>query len=188
MLELLERLLDRLAVVRHVRIPEPVHDDVCPGSGREELLSARPRLGFPVALRSEHHPRHLDGALARQGEQRPTAPDLDVVRDSRSPARDGAARRRRRARARASGRPRLVFLVQPDLTPGRAAGLVEPFQPLSILDRVHRPEEALVRERHHLSAGNQGANVSSTSSSPGSIQSSSSLRHTKKPPLILTSE
>ena len=104
-LQLLEGLLDRLAVVRHERVPEPVDDDLGAACAREERLGARSRLGGAVALGAEHDPRHLEGGvLARQGEQRPTASDLDVVRVA-ADGQHAAQRRSRRRSDSASIRP-----------------------------------------------------------------------------------
>ena len=94
--------------------------------------------------------------LARQGEQRPAAPDLDVVGVAadreHAPQRRPAAGEREREHQAGLGS---CSSWRPTLAPGRAARLVQPLEPLPVLDRVHRPEEALVREGDDLAAGDQ---------------------------------
>ena len=171
MLELLERLLDRLTVVRHVRIPETVHD-VSPGPrprGTPRRWPAPGLPGCPPPRAPPTSPRRSARASGRAASHRT---DLDVagVEPIASTRRSGASPPKSGSESIRLASARVPRAARAD---ARARGQTRGALPAAVdLDRVHRPEEALYGNATTSPRGIRRANVSSTSSSPGSIQSS----------------
>ena len=188
--QILEDLLDSLADVRHERVPEPVDDDLGAGRARQEVLGARPRLALPVTVRAEHDPRDLEvGVVADQREDGAAATDLDVVRmaadrQQASKRRLAAEEREREHQASLGSRS----ACDPTLRQGARPDSWSPSSRCRSLIVSIGPKNPSYGYATTSPRGMRRENVSSTSSSPGSIHSRSSLRHTKKPPLIRTSE
>src|SRR3954451_22104966 len=79
-LEVLEKVLDRAAVVWKEAVAELADDDVPAGGPVEERLGAAVNLLGARVPRAEHHPPHLDRRKRLdQMEDRSAATDLDVV-------------------------------------------------------------------------------------------------------------
>ena len=160
------------------------------GGAREERLGARARLGLALALAPQHDPVTSTPGCARVSAR--SVPPQPISMSSAwqpiaSTRRSGA--RRRRARGRASGGPRLVVLAEPDLAPRRAARLVQRLEALPVLDRVHRPEEALVRVRDRpRRAGSASRTSPRRARRPARSSRAARAGSTKKPPLIRTSD
>jgi hypothetical protein len=73
-------------------------------------------------------------------------------------------------------------------TPRRTPAFVQRLEALASLDRIHRPKESLVYERANLAARDQLGERLLDQLVAGLDPVSNSLRQTKKPPLMRTSE
>ncbi len=80
-LQRLERLLDRLTLVREEAIVETMNGYALPSGLRQKATGAQPRLFVAVASSTEHHPVGGDPrVLSKKPENGATRSDLYVVR------------------------------------------------------------------------------------------------------------
>ena len=161
-------------------VREPVHDHFARCGGGEEALGARARLRLALSLAAEDDPgRPRRRAAPRESEQRAAAADLDVVgvapiastRRSGAPSPTGERASIRRASARWSRcSPTCATAPRPGLVraPRGAAW--------SLIVSIGPKKPVVAGRRSPRRGAISFANVSSTSSSPGSIQSRISRR------------